>query len=325
MTHTRRAALLSAPALIAAATAGAQTPAWPNRPVRLIIPFPPGGLVDLLARSVAPALQARFGQTFVTENRGGAGGNLGADIVARAAPDGYTVMACSMGPLAVNQFIYPTMPFDTDTAFAPITLLATTPKVLCVANARPWRSIADLVADARARPGVITCGSAGSGTSLHLALELLKAAANLDIQHVPYRGAGPALTDLAAGNIDMIIDNVPNILPQIRGGTVRALATPSEARLPGLPDVPTMTEAGVPNFVFGTSFGMAAPAGTPPDILNRLAIAVRDALRDPAIGGRLTESGTILGGGTPDAFATLIAREKTTLGPVIRRANIRAE
>jgi len=323
MNHTiPRRALLAAP-LALPAIARAQG-AWPARPVRLVVPFPPGGLVDVLARSVSQSLAARLGQPFVVDNRAGAGGNIGADLVAKAAPDGYTLLASSMGPLAVNQFIYPAMPYDTNTAFAPITLLATTPKVICVANARPWRSLAELVAAAKERPGVLTAGSAGAGSSLHLALELFKGTTGTQIQHVPYRGAAPAVTDLVSGNIDMVIDNLPNILAQIRGGNVRALAVATERRLPQLPDVRTATELGV-DFRFGTAFGMAAPAGTSDDIITVIAEGVSAALQDPSVGGRLAEQGTILGGQGPRAFALLVEDEKRTLEPVIRRANIRAD
>ena len=322
---TRRAVLAGLAALPAPAVLAQGAAAWPARPVRIVVPFPPGGLVDVLARTVSAPLAQAFGQPFVVENRAGAGGNIGADAVAKSAPDGHTLLAASLGPLAVNQYIYAAMPYDTDTAFAPVVLLATTPKVLCVAQGRPWRDLPALLRDARARPRQLTAGSAGAGSSLHLALELLKGAAGVEIEHVPYRGAAPAVTDLVAGNIDLLIDNLPNILGQIRGGAVRALATPSAARLAQLPEVPTMAEAGVPDFVFGTAFGMAAPAGTPPEILRRVAAAVTEALRDPAVGGRLAEQGTVLGGGTPEDFARMIAREKSTLEPVIRRANIRAE
>ncbi|WP_135467025.1 Bug family tripartite tricarboxylate transporter substrate binding protein [Crenalkalicoccus roseus] len=315
--------------LLAIAASGLALPAaraqsWPSRPVRIIVPFPPGGLVDVLARPVAQRLTAQLGQPFVVENRAGAGGNIGADVVAKAAPDGYTLLASSLGPLAVNQYIYRTMPYDTQRAFTPIVLLATTPKVMCVANARPWRDVAAVVAEAKARPGRLTGGSAGPGTSLHLALELFKQVTGTDIQHVPYRGAAMAVTDLVAGQIDMIIDNVPNILGQIRGGQVRPLAVATERRLPQLPEVPTMREAGV-DLVFGTAFGMAAPAGTPPEIISRVAEVATAALRDPEVGGRLAEQGAILGGGTPEQFAALIERERSLLEPVIRGAGIRAE
>ncbi|NKC31235.1 Bug family tripartite tricarboxylate transporter substrate binding protein [Falsiroseomonas selenitidurans] len=316
-----RRGLLAAAAL-APWPAAAQ--AWPTRPLRLVVPFPPGGLVDVLARAISQRLTERLGQPVVVENRAGAGGNIGADVVAKAAPDGHTLLATSLGPVAVNQFIYRSMPFETDTAFAPIVLLASTPKVLCVAPDRPWRSVADVVAAAKARPGVLTAGSAGPGSSLHLALELFKRTTGTDIQHIPYRGAAPAVTDLVAGQIDMAIDNLPNILGQITAGRVRALAVATPGRLPQLPDVPTMAEGGF-DFVFGTAFGLVAPAGTPDPILLRLAEAVTAALRDPAVGGRLAQQGALLGGGTPGDFAALIAREKATLAPVIRAAGIRAE
>lgn len=322
---TRRAVLSAAATALAAYPVRAQGTGWPSKPVRIVVPFPPGGLVDTLARSVSQTLAARLGQPFVVDNRAGAGGNIGADLVAKAAPDGYTLLVSSMGPLAVNQFIYSSMPYDTNAAFAPVTLLASTPKVICVANARPWRNLAQLIAAAKERPGQLTAGSAGAGSSLHLALELFKGATGTDIQHVPYRGAAPAITDLVAGNIDMVIDNVPNILGHIRGNAVRPLAVATERKLPQLPDVPTTAEAGVPGFVFGTAFGMAAPAGTPDAIIDMLTGAIAAAMQDPAVGGKLAEQGTILGGQGPQAFAALIEREKKTLEPVIRRANIRAD
>ncbi|MGG5888410.1 Bug family tripartite tricarboxylate transporter substrate binding protein [Falsiroseomonas sp. HC035] len=310
------------------ATATLATPAlaqaWPSRPVRLIVPFPPGGLVDVLARSISQRLTERLGQPVVVENRAGAGGNIGADAAAKSAPDGYTLLASSLGPVAVNQFIYRSMPFDTQTAFAPIVLLASTPKVLCVGATKPWQTVQQVVEAAKARPGVLTGGSAGPGTSLHLALELFKRTTGTEIQHVPYRGASMAITDLIAGQIDLVIDNLPNILGQITGGQVRALAAATPQRLPQLPDVPTMGEAGI-DFVFGTAFGMVAPAGTPDPIIQRLAEEITLALRDPAIGGRLAQQGAVLGGGSPEEFSRLIAREKAVLEPVIRAAGITAQ
>ncbi|MGK7864685.1 Bug family tripartite tricarboxylate transporter substrate binding protein [Falsiroseomonas sp. E2-1-a4] len=320
MPITRRATLAAA-TLLATPALGQS---WPTRPVRIVVPFPPGGLVDTLARALSPRLTERFGQPFVVENRAGAGGNIGADAVAKAAPDGHTLLASSLGPVAVNQYIYRSMPFDTQTAFAPIVLLISTPKVLCVGPQRPWRDVAALVAAAKAAPGTLTGGSAGPGTSLHLALELFKQTTGTDIQHVPYRGAAAAITDLVGGQIDLIIDNLPNILGQITGGQVRALAAATGTRLAQLPDVPTMAEQGI-DFTFGTAFGLVAPAGTDDAIVQRLAATVSEALRDPAIGGRLAQQGAILGGGSPADFAAVIAREKTVLAPVIRAANIRAE
>jgi tripartite-type tricarboxylate transporter receptor subunit TctC len=324
--HPSRRGILAGGAalLLAAPGARAQQPAWPARPVRIIVPFPPGGLVDTLARLVSQRLTAQLGQPVVVENRAGAGGNIGADAVAKAAPDGHVLLASSLGPLAVNQYIYRSMPYDTQRAFAPIVLLASTPKVLCVATARPWRDVRAVIAAAKARPGELTAGSAGPGSSLHLALELFNQTAGTQIQHIPYRGAAPAVTDLVAGQIDLVIDNVPNILGQIRGNGVRPIAVATRERLPQLPEVPTMAESGV-DFVFGTAFGMAAPAGTPEEITGRVAELVTAALRDPEIGGRLVKQGAILGGGTPAQFAALVETERRTLEPVIRAAGIRAD
>jgi tripartite-type tricarboxylate transporter receptor subunit TctC len=319
----RRRALLATPALLAPAFARAQF--WPTRPVRFIVPFPAGGLVDQLARPLAARLQVVLGQPFVVENRAGAGGNIGADVVAKAAPDGDTWLIGSSGPLAGNQFLFPAMPYDTRSAFAPVALLANTPKVVVVNNARPWRSLAEMLAAARAQPGALRAGSAGNGSSLHIALELLNRRAGVEITHVPYRGAAPAVTDLIAGNIDLLVDNVPNVLGHIRGGQMRALAVATEQRLPQLADVPTSAEAGLSGFVFGTWFGMVGPARTPPAIVTRMAEAVAVALADPEVGGRWREQGALVTPGTPEGFARFIAEQTALLEGVIRAASIRAE
>jgi tripartite-type tricarboxylate transporter receptor subunit TctC len=297
---------------------------WPARPIRIIVPFPPGGLVDLLARLVAPPMTAALGQPVVVDNRPGAGGNIGADAVAKAAPDGHTLLATSLGPVALNQFIYRTMPYETDTAFAPIVLLATTPKVVCIGASRPWRTLPELVAAARDRPGALTAGSAGPGTSLHIALELFQRITGTEIRHIPYRGAAQAVTDLVGGQIDMVIDNLPNILAQIMGGQARALAAATDRRLPQLPQLPTAREAGI-DFVFGTAFGMVAPARTPETITARLADLVTQILREGMVSALLVEQGAAVGGGTPAEFAAVIARERATQEPLIRAANIRSD
>jgi tripartite-type tricarboxylate transporter receptor subunit TctC len=325
MTHriTRRTTL-ALPGLALAGTARAQAD-WPTRPVRIVAPFPPGGLADVLARPLAARMQAAWGQPVVVENRPGSGGNIGADLVAKSPPDGYTFLVGSIGPMAANEFLFPSMPFDPRTAFAPVALLATTPKVLCVGAQKPWRDLGEFIAAAKAEPGRLTAGSAGNGSSLHLALELFNEVAGTRITHVPYRGAGPAVTDLVGGQIDCIIDNVPNILTQIRGGRVRALATLTEARLSQLADVPTMAQAGGPNLVFGAWFCLVAPAGTPAPVIARVSDQVDLMLRDPEAGGRLAEQGAVIGGGGPQRLAGVIATTRTQLEPVIRRNNIRAD
>ena len=296
-----------------------------TRPTRIIVPFPPGGLADMLARPLAARLQASLGTPFIVENRAGAGGNIGADAVARAEPDGTTLLLGSLGPLAVNMWLFNTLTYDPRTAFTPISLLVNTPKVFCVNPGRPWRSLAELTEAARAAPGRLSAGSAGNGSSLHIALELFNRAAGVQITHVPYRGAAPAVTDLVGGQLDLIIDNVPNIIGQIRGGGVRALATATPARMPQLPDVPTTAEAGLPGYLFGTWFGLVAPMGTAAPLVERLSAAVEAALRDPEVGGRLTEQGALLGGGSPESFGRFMEAERARLEPVIRGAGMRAD
>jgi tripartite-type tricarboxylate transporter receptor subunit TctC len=320
---SRRAALGAASALALPGPARAQ--AWPSRPVAMLVPFPPGGLADQIARPLAAAFQAAFGQPFVVENRPGAGGNIAADAVAKAAPDGHTLLVGSLGPLCVNEFLFPTMPYDPATAFAPVSFLMGTPKVLVVNAQRPWTSVAEVAAAARAAPGRLTSGSAGNGSSLHLGLALFNAQQGTDIQHVPYRGAAQALTDLVAGTLDMMFDNVPHALGQIRGGRVRALAVATERRLPQLPEVPTFAEAGVADFVVSAWFGLAAPAGTPGTIVARLSEATASAMRDGGVGRALAEQGAIVQATSPAEFAAFLAAERRRWGPVIRANAIRAD
>ena len=296
-----------------------------TRPTRIIVPFPPGGFVDILARPLAAKLQTLFNAPFIIENRGGAGGNIGAEAVARAEPDGHTLMLSPIGPLSLNMWLFPSLSYDPRTAFAPISLVVRSPKVFCVPPGRPWRSLGELIEAARAAPGQLSAGSAGNGSSLHIALELFNRAAGVQITHVPYRGAAPAITDLVAGRLDLIIDNVPNILGQLRAGAVRPLATATPERMPQLPEVPTTAEAGLPGFLFGTWFGLVAPAGTPAPLVQRISAAVDDALRDPEVGGRFTEQGAVLAGGSPENFAQFLDAERTRLEPLIRGAGIRAD
>jgi tripartite-type tricarboxylate transporter receptor subunit TctC len=319
----RRRGALAALAALAAGPAAAQ--AWPARPVTLVVPFPPGGIVDQIARPLAQQLQAALGQPFVVENRPGAGGNLGADAVAKAAPDGHTLLLGSTGTLCVNEFLFDRLPFDIRADFAPVTLLVGTPMVLVVHAARPWQDLAALRAAARAAPGRLASGSAGNGSALHLTLALFNAEAQTDIAHVAYRGAAPAMTDLISGTLDMMFDSVPHALPHIRGGRVRALAVATERRLAVLPEVPTFAEAGLPGFTVSPWFGLAAPARTPQPVVARLHAATAEALALPAVGGRLAELGAEILGAGPDAFAAFLEAERRRWGPLIRAGNIRAE
>ena len=320
---SRRAALGAASVLALPAVARAQ--AWPSRPVTMMVPFPPGGLADQIARPLAAAFQAAFGQPFVVENRPGAGGNIAADAVAKAAPDGYSLLVGSMGPLCINEFLFASMPYAPAIACQPIWVQLGRPKEIVVKAPGPWNSVADRIAAARAAPGRLTSGSAGNGSSLHLGLALFNAQQATEIQHVPYRGAAQALTDLVAGTLDMMFDNVPHALGQIRGGRVKALAVATERRLPQLPDVPTFAEAGVPDFVVSAWFGLAAPAGTPAEIVARLSQATAAAMRDAGVGRPLTEQGAIVNATSPAEFTTFMANERRRWGPVIRANNMRAD
>jgi tripartite-type tricarboxylate transporter receptor subunit TctC len=302
----------------------ARAQAWPSRPIRMVAPFPPGGLADVLARSVGEEMSRALGQPVVVENRAGAGGNVGAEVVARAAPDGYTLMMSSTGILSINQFLYPSLPFDPERHFAPVSVVADMPMMLVV---HPRMQVADareFIAFARVNPGRLNFGSAGNGTTGHLALALFTSAADVRLQHVPYRGAAPAVQDLLAGQLDGVFDNPPTVIGHVRGGALRALMVTSDARMPLLPDVPTAREAGLPEYAPSSWFGVVAPAGTPEPILARLQAEIAQAVRQPAM-QRLTESGLRLVGNTREAFAELVVAERRRWGEAIRRDGIRLE
>jgi tripartite-type tricarboxylate transporter receptor subunit TctC len=313
----------AAPPLLRAGPSRAQS--WPDRPIRLVVPFPPGGVADLLARSLAPHLQALLGQPIVVENRAGAGGNVGADAVAKSPPDGNTLLLSSTGPLAINAALYGQMPFDPATAFAPVALALVAPMVLVVRADRPWRGLGDVLEAARAAPGRLSGGSAGNGSTPHLALELLKSMARVDITHVPYRGVAPATTALLGGDIQMMFDTVPQAMPQIRGGALRPLAVTTARRVAALPEVPTVAEAGVAGYESSSWFGVVAPAGTPAAVVARLADAVAAALRQPEVVARFAEQGGELEGMGPEAFAAFIRAEREKWTAVVQASGARLD
>ena len=310
-------------ALWLAAPAAAQS--YPDRPVRLIAPFPAGGLADVLARAVGDEMSKTLGQPVIVENHAGGGGNTGADVVAKAAPDGTTLLMSSAGILTANPFLYSKMPFDAETAFVPVSNVADMSMLVVVSPKLEAKSLGELVAFARAHPDKLTFGSAGIGTTAHLGLAMLMHAAHVKITHVPYRGAAPALTDLVMGQIDGVIDNPPTVLPHISSGALRALAVAAKQRLPFLPNVPTAAEAGVPNYEVSSWFGIVAPAGTPQPIVERLHKEIAAAVRTPAMQKRFASSGAHLIGDTPAEFAAQIKTERTRWGEIIRAANIKAE
>jgi len=303
-------------------TAIAQS-AWPNKPVRIVVPFAPAGTTDILARALAPELGKAFGQTFVIENKPGAGGNIGAEQVAKSAPDGYTLLMGTVGTHAINPSLYRKMPYDHVKDFVPITLVAGVPNVLVMnpAKAEAWgiRSVPDLIRYARANPGKLNMASSGNGTSIHLAGELFKTMTGTFMVHFPYRGSGPALLDLIGGNMDLMFDNLPSSMTQIKAGKLKALAVTSAQRSAAVPELPTIAEAGpLPGFEASSWFGLLAPAGTPADIVARIQQETARALATPAMKERLLAQGAIPSGIEPAAFAQLIAAETKKWAQVVK-------
>ncbi len=313
----RRRAVLAA--LAAAGPALAQ-----DRTVRFVVPFPPGGPVDTAARLLAAAMAGPLGQPILVENRGGAGGTIGVDAVAKAAPDGLTLAFASTGPASVAMSLIPGLPYDTLRDFAPVTIVGATPSLLVVRAASPVRSLAELVALAKRRPG-LTFGSTGPGGTPHLAPELLALRAGIQLTHVAYRGAAPAITALLAGELELSFHDLAVLLPHVREGTLRALAVASPVRSAVLPEVPTMAEAGVPGVETETWYPLLAPAATPPARVAALHAAVVAALGDAELRRRFAAMGTRAIGNTPDQARGFIAAEIAKWGEVVRVANIRAD
>lgn len=297
------------PALLLACLSGSVSAQgeYPSRPIRFVVPFPPGGATDFVTRLYAEQMQQSLGRPFAVENRGGAGGNVGATEVARAAPDGYTILMGSPGPNAINQFLYAKMPFPPD-AFAPVVLAARYPNVLAVHPSMGVRTTSQLVERLRRAPGKGTYASAGNGSSGHLSFELFRSMTKLDVQHVPYKGTGPAIQDVVAGNVFMIIDNVTPLLPQVKAGRLLALGVTSTTRSGVLPDVPTIASS-VPGYEAGSWTGIFAPAGTPAAIVSRLNDAANRALAGKEMRDRMASVGAELGGGTVAEFAAFVADE----------------
>ena len=296
---------------------------WPSKPVRIVVPFAAGGTTDILARALAPELQRVFGQPFIVDNKPGAGGNIGAAEVAKSAPDGHTLLMGTVGTHGINQSLYPKLPYDPIKDFAPVTLVAAVPNVLVFNPAKAEqlgiRNVADLIKYAKANPGKLNMASSGNGTSIHLAGELFKAMTGSYMVHFPYRGSGPALIDLIGGNMDLMFDNLPSSMQQIKAGKLKALAVTSAARSPALPDVPTIAEAGpVKGYEASSWFGLLAPHGTPVDVVNRLQQETAKALASPVLKERLMAQGAVPSGNTPAEFAKLIDAETAKWAQVVK-------
>ena len=318
-----RATALAISMAVFGASAQAQT--YPDRPIKLIAPFPAGGLADVLARAVGDELTRSLGQPVVVENRAGAGGNIGAEAVARAAPDGYTLMMSSAGILTANQFLYASMPFDPEKDFVTVSNVADMPMMVVVNPKVEAKTLAEFVALARAHPNKLNFGSPGIGTTGHLGLAMFMHAAGIKLTPVPSRGAAPAITDLLAGQIDGVVDNPPTVLPHIESGKLRPLAVAAKTRMALLPTLPTAEQAGVANFEASSWFGVVAPAGTPQPIIDRLHKDIAAALRQPALQERFAKSGARLIGNTPVEFAQQIRDDRKTWGEIIRAADIKPQ
>ncbi|HEX9461780.1 MAG TPA: tripartite tricarboxylate transporter substrate binding protein [Alphaproteobacteria bacterium] len=319
MTWTRRGVLSTGlAALFCRPTLAAD--AYPAHPLRFIVPQPPGGGNDALARVIAQKLAEQLGQQVVVDNRGGASGMIAAQMAAKSPPDGYTLFLGQTQTLAVNPHLYSDIAYDPQRDFAPISLIASIPLVLLVHPSVPARSVTELVSLAMASPGRINFASAGNGSGAHLAGELFKLMTRTDITHVPYKGTGPALTDLLAGQVQMFFSTLPSAVPHIQAGTVRALAVTGPTRSPALPDIPTVAEAGVPGFAVALHYGILTTAGTPQPVVARLNQEIRRVLQDPTVENRLAGEGAEPLTSTPEEFAADIAAELAKWGQVVRES-----
>jgi tripartite-type tricarboxylate transporter receptor subunit TctC len=310
-------------AALAPAAASAQT-AFPTKPVRLLVPYPAGGAVDVLARTLGDELAKQWGQSVIVENRPGAGGVVASQALATSPPDGTTLIVVASGH-ATNPFLYAKLPYDTFKDFTPITLLASSPNILLVRADSPYQTLAELLAAARAKPGALSYGMAGNGTSQHLAGELLKNLAKVDIVAIPYKGGAPALNDLLGGQIPISFNNGPESMGQIAAKTVRALGVTTAARAAILPDVPTIAEAGVPGYDTGVWWGLLGPANMPADVVGRLSRDFVAAVNSQGVKDRLTALGASPIGSSPQEFGATIKADYDKWGPIIRAAGIKAE
>ena len=297
---------------------------WPSRYVRLIVPFPPGGGTDAIARVLAVRMSAIWSHEMVIENKGGGATSIGTDIVAKADPDGYTVLLQSV-PLAVNKFLFATLPFDPVADLAPVSLICDYPNVMCVPMSSPAKTVGEFIDNAKANPGKVTYASSGYGTSVHLSGELFNRMAGVNLQHIPYRGAGPAFNDLIPGRVDVMFNNIGSVVPFIKGGKLRPLGVTSLKRNAELPDVPTVSEAGVPGFEVIGFYAFFAPARTPPAIVAKFHADTVTALADPVIRARLDQLGVSVIASTPAELGAFLKSEMDKWGPIIKAAGIKVE
>ncbi|MGE6916474.1 Bug family tripartite tricarboxylate transporter substrate binding protein [Achromobacter kerstersii] len=298
---------------------------YPNKPIRLVVPFPPGGGTDVLAREAAVKVASNTGWNIVTENRPGSGGNIGVDTVAKSDPDGYSLVLGQTSNLAINPTLYAKLPYDPENDLSAIGLIADAPLVIVVPAGSPLKSLDDMIAAAKAKPGILNYASSGNGTVSHLAAVQLQNAAGIQLTHIPYKGAAQASNDLIGGQIDMYLSSVPTLIGHVRNGKMRALAVTSAQRVPDLPDVPTIAERGYPEFEAVTWFGLAAPKGVPKDIVDRLNAEFNKALQSKELSVKYQEQGARVLTGTPDDFAKLIRDDRARWGKIVKDSGARVE
>jgi tripartite-type tricarboxylate transporter receptor subunit TctC len=297
---------------------------WPNKPIRMIVPYTPGGYTDFMARSVGQKLSEALGQPIIFENKPGANAIIGTDVVAKAAPDGYTI-GTVIAAHAVNATLNPKLPYDTLKDFSSVSLMSVAPLIMIAHPSLPANNMKELIALAKAKPGELNFASSGVGAAAHLTMEMFKSRTGVNMQHVPYKGTAGALQDTVGGRINVMFDVVGPLMPQVRAGNVKALAVTAKDRIAAAADVPTMAEQGVPDFVAGTWAGIIAPAGTPKEIVDRIAAETKKALADPAMREKLAEQGIVAVGNAPDEFRAFVAEEVARWAKVINDAGIKAE
>jgi tripartite-type tricarboxylate transporter receptor subunit TctC len=314
--------------LLAAALSCAALPAlaeYPDKPVKIIVPYPPAGTTDILARLIAQRLSERMKQPFVIENRPGAGGAIGSVAVAKSPADGYTLLMATVNSHGINSALFKNLPYDAVKDFAPITIVGSTPNVLMVNPSVPAKTLAELLALARAKPGGLNFGSTSQGGSPHMSGELLKSMTGVDIAHIPYKGAGPMLIDLIGGQVQLGFDNLPSSIGHIRSGKLRAIAVTTAKRFPGAPEIPTMAESGVPGYEVSAWFGLLAPASTPKPVIDALYTNIAAILKQPEVVKQLFDLGAEPGGNTPEAYARQIAADVEKWKKVVAATGVKAE
>jgi len=312
-------------AALALASGFAAAQAYPSKPVRLIVPYAPGGATDIIARAAAIELSKTLGQAVAVDNRAGAGGNLGSEMAARAAPDGYTMVMSASSLHGITPFLYTKLNYDPNKDLVPVIVLASFANVLVVNPGVAAGSVKELTALAKAQPGKLTCASSGSGSTIHMSCEMYKSMLGLDITHIPYKGSGPAVTDLMGGQVNLMFDNIPSAISHIRSGKLRALATTGPKRAVALPELPTMIESGVPGYESTAWFGLAMPAGTPKEIISRMNAEGQKAAKAPEFIKRMTDLGYEIVSGTSEQMAAMIQDEIRRWGPIVKASGAKVD